>query len=285
MEGTMSQSSIGSVVSLRRYPVKSMLGEQIDHTEITDRGLLGDRAYALQNVANGKVISAKYPRKWGRMFQCAAAFVEPPRRSGEIPAVTISLPDGRTVSSGASDADEQLSRALDGQVKLLSTVPPQPMVEYTDVLSPGEPLAEFPPAQGAPAGSFFDYAPLHLLATSTLQRFQTLNPAGRFDARRFRPNILIDAGPHPDSFVELEWVGRTLAIGEVLIRIIDPTPRCVMTTLPQGDLPHDPSILRTAVEHNRVHVSAFNHNLPCVGVYGTVLRGGTIRSGDPIRIE
>jgi len=48
-----------------------------------------------------------------------------------------------------------------------------------------------------------------------------------------------------------------------------------MTTLPQGDLPRDPGILRTAAQHNRANV----------GVYAAVLEGGTIRRGDPVRIE
>jgi hypothetical protein len=269
----------GSVVSLRRYPVKSMLGEEIDHVEVSERGLAGDRAFALLNLANGKVISAKYPRKWGRMFQCAAALVGPS-------VVRITLPDGRVMQTDRDAVDEALSEALGAPVRLISTPPAEASVEYIDVLAPGEPETEFAPATAAPAGTFYDYAPVHLLAPSSLRRFQQLYPAGRFDARRFRPNMLIEPDSVPDGFAESGWVGRTLAIGpQVLVRVIDPAPRCVMTTLPQGDLPHDPGILRTAVEHNRVRVSAFGPDLPCVGVYGTVVRGGLVRLGDRVEVQ
>ena len=66
---------LGSVVSLWRYPVKSMMGEELNASEVTDRGLLGDRAYALVDPSNGKVASAKNPRKWPKLFDCRAAFI------------------------------------------------------------------------------------------------------------------------------------------------------------------------------------------------------------------
>ena len=78
------------------------------------------------------------------------------------------------------------------------------------------------------------------------------------------------------DFVENAWVGRTLAIGEaVRLGIAGPCPRCVMTTLPQGDLPKDPGILRAAAQHNRANV----------GVYASVVQGGRVRRGDAIRLE
>jgi uncharacterized protein YcbX len=76
--------------------------------------------------------------------------------------------------------------------------------------------------------------------------------------------------------VENAWAGRTLAIGDsVRIQITRPCARCVMTTLPQSDLPRDSGILRTAARHNRASV----------GVYASVARGGTVRRGDPVRLE
>jgi uncharacterized protein YcbX len=127
-----------------------------------------------------------------------------------------------------------------------------------------------------PEGTFFDCAVVHLLTTATLDRLRELYPAGRFEARRFRPNVVAETADGAKEFVEDAWIGRTLAIGEaVRLSVSGPCPRCVMTTLPQGDLPKDPGILRTAARHNRVHV----------GVYASVLRGGTVRRGDPIRVE
>ena len=59
---------VGSVVSLWRYPVKSMMGEELNASDVTDRGLFGDRAYAILDPATGKIASAKNPRKWKKMF-------------------------------------------------------------------------------------------------------------------------------------------------------------------------------------------------------------------------
>jgi hypothetical protein len=101
-------------------------------------------------------------------------------------------------------------------------------------------------------------------------------PLGRrFEVRRFRPNIVLRLGDGETGFVENSWVGRTLSIGEgVRVRITAPCSRCVMTTLPQGDLPQDGGILRTAAKHNKTNV----------GVYGVVDRGGRVRRGDPIQL-
>jgi hypothetical protein len=127
-----------------------------------------------------------------------------------------------------------------------------------------------------PAGTFFDCAVVHLLTTATLERLRELYPAGRFEVRRFRPNVVVEAADGGKDFVENAWIGRTLAIGDaVRLSISGPCPRCVMTTLPQADLPRDPDILRAAAQHNRANV----------GVYAAVVQGGTIRRGDPIRVE
>ncbi|MDQ3868508.1 MAG: MOSC domain-containing protein, partial [Thermoproteota archaeon] len=60
-------TTAGTVVSLWRYPVKSILGEELNSSYITEHGLLGDRAYAVLDQETGKVASAKNPRKWGKL--------------------------------------------------------------------------------------------------------------------------------------------------------------------------------------------------------------------------
>jgi uncharacterized protein YcbX len=124
-----------------------------------------------------------------------------------------------------------------------------------------------------PEGTFFDCAVVHVLTTATLERLRELYPQGRFEVRRFRPNIVVATAEGQEDFVENAWIGRTLALGDaVRLSITGPCPRCVMTTLAQGDLPKDPGILRTAAQHNQVNV----------GVYASVLQGGTLRRGDPV---
>jgi uncharacterized protein len=129
---------------------------------------------------------------------------------------------------------------------------------------------------GLPEGTFFDCAVMHLLTTATLGRLHMLYPQGRFEVRRFRPNIGVETASDEKDFVENRWIGHMLAIGDaVRLSITGPCPRCVMTALPQGDLPKDAGILRTAAQHNRANV----------GVYASVLQGGRVRRGDSVRLE
>jgi hypothetical protein len=106
-----AQTEIGSVVSLWRYPVKSMMGEELNATEVTERGLLGDRAYALVDSSDGKIATAKNPRKWPRLFDFRANFIEPPRGSVKVPPIRITLPDGTTVTNN----DERLTSTRSSQ--------------------------------------------------------------------------------------------------------------------------------------------------------------------------
>lgn len=271
-----TQSELGSVVSLWRYPVKSMMGEELNAAEVTPRGLLGDRAYALLDSSSGKVVSAKNPRKWPNLFEFRAAFVEPPRTGEKIPPLRITLPDGRIATSDRRDLDELLTVVLGRDVRLATAVPDTPSLEEYWPDMEGLAHRETVTDEAIPAGTFFDLAVTHVLTTATLNRLRELYPEGRFEVRRFRPNIVVQPASGEKKFVENAWVGHTLAIGdEVRLNVTGPCPRCVMTTLPQGDLPKDPGILRTAAQNNQVNV----------GVYAAVERGGKIRRGDPVRLE
>jgi len=76
-----------------------------------------------------------------------------------------------------------------------------------------------------PAGTFFDCAVLHLLTTATLERLRELYPAGRFEVRRFRPNVVVETADGGKDFAENAWIGRTLAIGDaVRLSISGPCP-------------------------------------------------------------
>jgi uncharacterized protein YcbX len=268
-------NAVGSVVALWRYPVKSMQGEELNATEVTPRGLLGDRAFALVDAADGKVASAKNPRKWPDLFAFRAAYAEPPR-GDPLPEMRITLPDGRAVSGGQPDRDEVLSAAAGRAVSLRGAAPASPVLEeyWPDI--EGLPHRDAVTDEAMPAGLFFDLAVVHVLTTATLDRLRELYPAGRFEVRRFRPNIVVACADGQEGFVEQGWVGRTLALGDtVRLHVFKPCGRCVMTTLPQADLPRDPGILRTAVRHAQGQV----------GVYASVSRGGPVRRGDAVRLE
>lgn len=124
----------------------------------------------------------------------------------------------------------------------------------------------------------------HVLATSTLAHLGRLYPEGRFDVRRYRPNIVVDDGSAGEGFSENAWTGRELRAGEeVGLRVLLPVPRCVMTTLPQGDLPRDPGILRTVALSDRIEIAGIGR-WACVGTYAAVVRGGTVAVGDPVAL-
>jgi len=281
-------TSAGSVRELWRYPVKSMLGEELQACELTGRGFVGDRAYALVDAENGKVASIKNPRKWARLFECRAEFLDVLRE------VRITLPDGATVSAAEPEAAELLSTLFGRRATLETSAAGAPVLEelWLDGSPDGRAVTDETFAKGSPPGTFFDYGVVHLVTTATLDRLGKLYPEGRFDPRRFRPNVLVQSAEGETGFVENEWVGKTVAIGDdaegVRLRITDPCPRCVMTTLAQEDLPADAGILRTAARHNRL-VGGEGRGpdgvyAASVGVYASVLRGGVVRQGDPVRV-
>lgn len=284
-----TQDEMGVVVSLWRYPVKSMLGEELQSAHVTGHGLLGDRAYALIDSLDGKVATAKNPGKWPTLFACRAAFLEPPDNDAPAPPVRITLPDGATLTSEQRELAQVLSTALNRQVTLAATVRGQVTGVQSSLPAAWEAKSEeyWPDLEGLdhrdtvtefalPMGTFFDGATVHLLTTATLNRLRDWYPRGRFEVPRFRPNIVVDPVGNQKSVSEQTWIGHTVAIGnEVRLKITGPCGRCVMTTLAQGDLPKDSGILRTVVQHTQGHV----------GVYASVRQGGTISRGDHVRLS
>ena len=288
---------VGSVAGLWRFPVKSMRGEQPGQAELSERGLLGDRAYALIDTDTGKVASAKSVRLFPDLLSCSATFVEPPQMDRELPPVRIVLPKGASLTSDSSEIDRVLSAHFRRDVTLARTAPEDftidqyhPDIEELDHRNTivEEKLgsaffAQAGLASPVPVGSFFDLFPLSVLTTSTLEQLNQLRPQSRFDERRFRMNLIL--GTKDPGFVENGWIGRELAIGETArISIVLPDPRCVMTTLAQGDLPNDTDVLRTLARHNKVQVGAVGQ-FPCAGAYAVVVRPGTIRRGDAVTVE
>lgn len=271
-----STHASATVVSLWRYPVKSMQGEELNASIVGQRGLLGDRAYALIDAADGKVASAKNPRKWPHLFAFRANYLETPRSETEPAPVRITLPDGTVLDGGQANLTAALKPILGRNAVLMAAVPDKPVLEEYWPDMQGLNHRDTVTDEAMPAGLFFDLAPIHLVTTATLDRLRALYPQGRFEVRRFRPNLVMAVDGEPQAFAENDWVGRTLLVGdEVRLKIFRPCGRCVMTTLPQSDLPHDPGILRTAVQHNGGNV----------GVYASVERGGTVRCGDRVRLE
>ena len=274
------------LASLWRYPVKSMMGEELNTAVITDNGLLGDRSYALLDSETNKIVSAKNPKKWPEIFYFYARFNQPPELNKPIPKISITLPNGKIVNSDQDDIKQLLSAALNRDVNLTKRAPTEASLEQYWPEYDGEDneISDEIISGDAHEGSFFDYSTIHILTTATLLHLQQLYPAGRIESRRFRPNLIISTKPEQTGFVENDWVGKTIRIGDVKLLITDPCPRCVMPTLAQGDLNKDAKILRTIAE-NTVHVPFANKSLPSVGVYAKVIQPGIIKRDDEVIVE
>ena len=296
----MPDEIVGSVAELWRFPVKSMKGEQIKDVQITATGLIGDRGYALIEADTGKVVSAKSVKLFPDLLGCRSAFVEPPQPGRELPPVRIELPDGSSVNSDSKDVARSLSAYFRRDVTLARAAPVDFTIDqYHPDLENLDPaghrnevmeqklgsafFAEAGLVSPVPPGLFFDLFPVTLLTTSTLEELNKLSPETCFDRRRFRMNLIINTSDK--GFVENDWVGRALSIGDTLrIRVALPDPRCVMTTLAQDDLPGDNEVLRTLTKHNRLQVGDAGQ-FPCAGVYAVVEVPGIIRRGDHLTIH
>ena len=249
---TPTTTATGTVVSLWRYPVKSMMGEELNSSYITERGLVGDRTYAVVDKQTGKVASAKNPRKWGKLFDFRSMFIDLPNDDDDtnnIPPVRITFPDGSNILSNHHQKDDDdiiidsnLSKAFNREVMLIkaSGFEKPSYEEYwpdIDGLAQRETVTD----EAMPPKTFFDVAVIHIMTTSTINRLRELYPEGRFEVRRFRPNIVVEPDyREKNDFVENSWVGKKLTIGkDIVLKVTAPCTRCVMITLPQGDLPRD----------------------------------------------
>ena len=278
-----------AVREIWRFPVKSMGGEQLTRATVTDRGLAGDRVFAVVDEADGKVASAKNPRKWARLLDCRAT-------TAAGGGVDITFPDGSTKASTDADIDEALSDLTSRPVRLEGEAAAGSVFEEVwpdiDGLAPagiitattigtsetGEAISQFGLAMDAAPGTFFDVAAIHLMTTATLRRLGELAPGADFDVRRYRPNFLIgdDSG---SGFPENDWAGQRVQIGGTVVEVTIPTMRCVMTTLAQGSMPQDRDTLRTIAAHNRVDISGLG-TWACAGAYAKVVTPGDAAVGE-----
>jgi len=277
----MERRQIGIVKELFRYPVKSMLGERLDRLDVGERGVIGDRAWALREQANGRVVSAK---KFAHMLDCRASYEAPPV-DGESAPIKIELPEKRMTHAADVDASALLSSVLGRDVIIERAQPKQHTragidpgsifgdVPIENVMSQLN-LASMPDSFSLLNGTFFDSATIHVLATGTLAHMRSLVGEGaQLDARRFRPNIVVDTGTDAGGFVEDEWTGFTLEVGDrVKIVAIKPALRCVMTTHRQEDLVRDMRIIRAAAQFHKA----------TVGVFASIGAPGPVSIGDPV---
>ena len=247
------------VAEVWRYPVKSMLGEELNQAEVEPAGIQGDRQWAVVDAESGVSLSAK---RYAELLSCRAW-----TNDSEI---MIALPDGSEFPVSSTEAANGLSDLLGRKVVTRSAESTQTIQhEFPTAITEGEgePFLWEPGTE-----AFFDRAPLHLLTTATLSELRRLQPESVFHRARFRPNFIIDTDE--TGFVENDWVNRDLKLGSLKCRVINHKPRCVMVTRYQGDLPKDIEVIRTILKNNDGNA----------GVELRALESGTLRSGDEVAI-
>ena len=241
---------IGRVAGLWRYPASSLGGEPMGILDIGSSGAAGDRLFGLVEVATDEIARPDGDRKWHFVPRIKARLA-----AGD--ALEIATPDSGWLPAPGAKSDEAISAYLGFEASI------RPFRrEYASDAHTGPLTAER-----------YRKAPVHLLTTASMARLKALHPAGDPDARRFRPNIVVDMPEVDGSFPETEWIGRRLAIGDLELTISEPCRRCGFTIIAQDGFDNDPNILRNLVRHNA-------HNM---GVYCTVDRPAQVSLGAPMR--
>ncbi|MBI5338387.1 MAG: MOSC domain-containing protein [Mycolicibacterium rufum] len=285
-----------NVVELWRFPVKSMGGTRVDTLRIDRRGVHADRLWAVRDVEKGVTASA---RRIPVLLQCSARYAAGPTEDagpGNVPAVVITMPDGRKFDGADPEADAALSELVDREVRLVALPAPKDTSAHrmslqtsldnfaadqvrrdfglgdtdelpdTSVFSTRQmvTLARY----STPPGTFVDLSPVHVLTTASLR---SLSADGNpYDVRRFRPNVLVDIDA--DGFPESAWVGGEVRLGAVVLSVTNPTIRCVVPTRPQPGVELDTSLTRRLAERTDRFL----------GIYADVATPGTVRVGDDV---
>ena len=285
--------SVGTVTQLWRYPVKSMAGEQLSAAEIDQNGVAGDRGWAVREIEADVTRNA---REMPKLLQFASAYAESPSFDQRSPAVTITTPDNMQVQSADEDRDQQLSEILGRPVMLTPLHPADDLAWYARAPIPegvdpmqalrqlmgmqeDDPLPDFsglpPDLQNfsSPPGTYFDCYPIHIMTTSSLNTLAEAGGGEDVDVRRFRPNVLIDTGD-TEGLLEVDWTGKKLRLGQVVIELQTTTVRCSVPAHAQRDFGSSRAVGRALIENTKQHL----------GSYCNVLQGGTVNVGDDVEL-
>jgi len=255
-----SQKIVGmEIAEIWRYPVKSMLGEQVDQANVGPGGIQGDRKWAVVDAESGVSLSAK---RYADLLRCRAW-----TNDGKV---TIKLPDGGEYPAGSAEVAHDLSDLLGRKVTTRSAEATETIQhEFPTAVTEGEgkPFLFEPETE-----AFFDCAPLQLLTTGTLAELQRLLPSSIVHRARFRPNFLVET--NEIGFIESDWVNKDVTLGSLSCQVYDDTRRCIMVALGQGDLPRDIEVIRTILKKNQGRA----------GVALETLDSGTLRCGAKVEV-
>lgn len=284
---------VGTVQQLWRYPVKGMAGESFSKGHLGQRGIEGDRLWALRDVARKEIQSCKFRPQ---LLTCRARYRDA-QLNAINDAVDIVFADGKVIGSDDPRIHTLLS-TLVGHDSTLEALRSETEVDFyrryqgkndawleelkaTFEREPGEPLPDLDalPQQArdfvSVPGTFFLVKPFHLLTTATLQHMQQLEPDADWNVARFRPNVVVETLPEMEGLVEQAWLDNQLQIGSATVFCESTTPRCGVVAQPQQQFQAEKSILRSIVNQA-------DQNL---GIYGSVINEAVIQQGDEVFLK
>ena len=284
--------SVGTVSQLWRYPVKSMGGEQIESAQIDPNGVAGDRGWVIREGGENRTA-----RQVPRLLQCAARYVESPSSDRRSPQFEVTLPDDQSLASSADDFEQRLSEVLGRDIAVLPLHPAEDLDHYRRPpadpnvdqmasmrkvfgLEDGDPfpdlgdipmdvLAQFQ----SPPGTYFDAFPIHIMTTASLNTLAAVGAGEDADVRRFRPNVLIDTGD-AEGLLEVDWTGKQLRLGEVVIELRTTTVRCSIPAHAQRDFGSSRAVGRALIEKTKQHLGSYCH----------VVESGAVNVGDSVEL-
>ncbi len=276
--------STASVLNIYRYPVKSMMGETLREADIGEDGIPGDRGWAVRDEQRGGIRGGK---KIPQLMALAA-------QSGSA-APLITAPGGDSASASAEGINDWLSDKLNHPVTLWPLLPAEQLDHYrrgapdTEDFEqelravfgrlPDEPLPDLAGFEEllefeSPPGTYFDAFPISIMSQQSLNTMNQIEGESQFDVRRFRPNLLVNLPGTDHPFPEQAWIGKTLSVGGVKLKIDMTCPRCAMTTHGFDDLPHDAQIMRKLVAKSEGNL----------GIYASVVQAGKVTAGDSVSV-
>ena len=260
-------STLGTVASLWRYPVKSMRGEELSEAFIGFSGVYGDRVFAFRSSASAKGFPYLTARQQRTLLQYRPCF-----RHAEKAARPVNLAEAEGMGPGLTpvyaDAAEFGVDVVTPTGETRAIDDPALIGMLRDGVS-GEPEITLVRSDRA----MTDCRPVSLLSLQTVRRLGEETGAA-IDQRRFRANVYLDVGT-AGGFAENGFVGRSVRVGrKVVLAILERDPRCVMITLDPDTGESSPEILRQV---------ARGHDA-MAGVYAAVLVEGMVRKGDPVQL-
>lgn len=287
--------AIGSIGGLWRYPVKSLYGEALEEAPLDDTGIIGDRRWALRSVLDEELVNCKAIPS---LLTMGASYQNDPAPGYGVAHAVITLPDGRQIGTDDPQVEAAVS-AIAGRPLTLWPLLPEANAEHYRLrqpfspevtlkrmgLKPDDPYPDFSTYEPemieeleiffSPRGSYKDAYPLHFITSASLETVKEFLPGVRAEARRFRPNFLIDTVGET-GLPELDWTGYDLVIGDnVVLHCGQKTVRCIMPSQPQLGLEAEPKmggLLQRLANMN-------------FGAYCFIRNAGTIKLGDKVYLD